>query len=138
MSLRTLIRPVVDLADRRFAEGTEESRRQARQEAAEQIRVYQQHEAAMRSQLPEVPRGQIEFGKFGRVEIAGEFYAVIRGHVDDPSRSPAVAWYVDEHGEIVWLERPPSGPRSRAELEQREAERAQREATPKPKPAWMT
>ena len=54
MSRRTVTRPSrLDLADRRFVEGTEELRRQAREEAAEQIRLYQQHDLAMKSSLPE-------------------------------------------------------------------------------------
>ena len=138
MSLRTTFtRPTIDLADRKFVEGTEEQRRQAQKEAAEQIRLHQQHELAMKSGLREVRRADVEWRRFGQVEVAGEFFHVIRGQVSDPSRSSAVAWFVDAANEIVWLERPASGPRNRAELEQREAERERRRNAPKPKSSWM-
>ena len=114
--MNPLTRPVIDLADHRFVEGTEESRRQAREEAAEQIRLYQAQELAMRSQLREIPRSEITPLRFGMVETtAGEFFVVIRGQVSDPQRSSAVAFYVDSADEIVWLERPGNGPRTRAD-----------------------
>jgi hypothetical protein len=135
MGLR-ITRPAIDLTDRRFVEGTEESRRRAREEAAEQIRMYQQHDLAMKSQLPEIPRAQLEFGKFGRVEDgAGEFYSVIRGVVTDPAHSPAVAFYVTAAGDVAWLERPASGPQNRGQLEEQHAERERGDAEPKPRPS---
>ena len=109
-----LTRPVIDLADHRFVEGTEESRRQAREEAAEQIRLYQAQALAMRSQLPEIPRSEITPRRFGMIRRPRAVLRRIRGQVSDPPRSSAVAFFVDSADEIVWLERPGSGTRTRA------------------------
>ena len=70
MSLRTITRPFVDFTHRRFVEGSEEDRKRAHEEAHEEIRRYQQAQTALKSGLPEIPRDELRFAKFGQVEDA--------------------------------------------------------------------
>jgi hypothetical protein len=140
MSLRTITRPFVDFTHRRFVEGSEEDRKRAHEEAHQEIRAYQQAQLALKSGLPEIPLNQLKFARFGQVEdtASGDLYQVIRGLVDgDPKRCGAAAWFVDGGDNVIWLKRPASGPQTRAELEQQQAEREARRNAPKPKPEWM-
>ena len=126
---------MMDPADPRFVTGTTEQIAQARLEWHRQ----QALQAAMRSSLPEIPRSDLSFQKFGLIEHigSGNFYRALRGVVDDPQYSPAVGYYIDEAGGLpVYLERPVSRPRDRAELEQMRAEREARRNAPKERPAW--
>jgi hypothetical protein len=120
--------PVTDVNDQRLVIGTDETRRQAREELKLHVAV----QRAMRSGLPELPRGDLEFQRFDIVEHrqTGALYHVQLGQLDDPDRSGAVAFFIAEDGLPRYLEQPP-GPRTRAEaeaqrqaLEQRKAERA--------------
>ena len=116
---------MIDPTDPRFVVGGEEDRRRARQEylAAQRVAI------AMRSGLPEIPRGNLTFGRFGHIEDrSGEFYRRRRGEIEDPKHSSAVAFYLDPGGDPIYLERPVGGPRNHEELEQRRAENEQRRA----------
>ena len=55
---------VTDSTDARLVTGTGESRRQARDELRRHITI----KKAMHSGLPELARGDLEFGRFGIVE----------------------------------------------------------------------
>jgi len=58
---------------------------------------------------------------------SGDFLHPHRGVVDDPKYAPVVAYFVDESGQVTWLERA-HGPKNRAELEARLARREERNA----------
>ena len=98
MSLRTVIRPVVDYTGRRYVEGTEEQRLQAYRETAEEIRRYQEAQTALKSGLPEIVLDELRFARFGQVEhtASGDLYQLVRGHVDEnPQCCGAAAYFVD-------------------------------------------
>ena len=125
---------MIDPADPRFVIGTDADQRRAREE----FRRQQQIAAAMRSPLPEIPRSDLEFHRFGQIEdrASGNLYRAVRGDLVDPSHSTAIGYYLTEHGLPVYLERPVGSPQNRAELEAKQAELEQRRNSPKPRPAW--
>ena len=119
--------PVTDVNDQRLVIGTDQTRRQR-----EELRLHVAVQRAMRSGLPEFPRGDLEFQRFGIVEHrhTGALYHVQLGQLDDPDRSGAVAFFIADDGTPRYLEQPP-GPSTREEveaqrqaLEQRKGERA--------------
>ena len=116
--------------DQSLLEGSEESRRQSREQLERERRLW----VAQKAGWPEIPRRHLKFGRHGHVEdeTDGRFYSRYRGEVD-AVYCAVVAYYVDEHGHPVFLE-PPPGPKTRTELEAREADREQRRNTPKPRP----
>jgi hypothetical protein len=124
----------MDPTDARFVTGTEESRRQARAEYRRQLRIA----VAMKSGLPEFPRSDLGFHKFGVIEdvASGNFYRAIRGEVSDPKHSSAVGYFVTEAGDPIYLERPVGSRQNRDDLEAKRAEREARRNAPKPRPAW--
>jgi hypothetical protein len=123
------------ISDQRFVAGSEEEdRRRTRDEYRRQHAL----DLAAKSGLPEIPHQDLEPRPFAILEdrASGVFFVPIRGVVDDPKRSGATAFYLDPSGQPVYLQRPASGPKSRAELEQHRAEREARRAQPRPKPTW--
>jgi len=93
----------------------------------------------MRSSLPEIPRSALVFGRFGIVENTtdGQLYRAHRDELGDLEYATGiVAFYCDEAGIPVLLERSP-GPQSRQELEQQRAAREQRRTAPSPRRTWM-
>jgi hypothetical protein len=113
----------LDPSDPRFVTGTDDTRRQARDEFRRQQRLH----IAMRSTLPELPRSDLAFHKFGIEDIAsGNYYKAIRGELTDPNHSAAVGYYINELGDPVYLERPVGSPQNRDELNELRAEREQR------------
>jgi hypothetical protein len=85
---------------------------------------------AQKAGWPEIPRRHLKFGRHGHVEdeAGGRFFSLYRGEID-AVYCAVVAYYMDEHGYPVFLE-PPPGPKTRAELEAREAAREQRRNSP--------
>lgn len=71
---------------------------------------------AMASQWPEIARSRLEHGRHLITDTAtGELFSVVRGEIDG-RYSPVAAYFVDEHGQAIFLERPAGGPRNRDEL----------------------
>jgi hypothetical protein len=101
---------MMDPADPRLVTGTPEQIDQARRE----FRRHQKLQIAMRSGLPEIPRSDLAFHKFGRIEdiASGNFFHAMRGKVTDPRHSPAVAYYVTEDATPIYVERPVGAPRT--------------------------
>ena len=99
--------------------------RQVRHDAQQQHRT----RLAMRSNLPEIARSDLRFGKFGQVEqiSTGKLFRRIRGEVGDRQFSNAAAFFIDRSG-VVYLEPPAGGPKTRNEIEERKAQRAARRA----------
>jgi hypothetical protein len=64
-----------------------------------------------RKTLPELPRDELTFGPFGVIDHQGDRYKLVRGLVDEPANSAAVAFYVNKAGDAVYLE--PAGSRAR-------------------------
>ena len=130
MNLAT-IKGLLDPNHPRYVTGTEEDRKQARDEWHRTRYVAR----VMASSLPEIPRSDIEPLQFGRVEDvrSGTFYRVRRDSLADLDWTNAVAYYTDPAGTPVLLEQPSSGPANRAELQAREAEREARRSAPKPR-----
>ena len=127
---------MLDPADPRFVTGTEQDREAARREWHKQ-RFLAQLE---RSSLPEIPRDNLTFGRFGQVEdtTTGRLFRVRHDELGDVEYlGGVVAYYLDEHGSPHLLEEP-HGPQSRQALEEQQAEREERRAAPRPKPSWMT
>ena len=124
----------MDPADPRLVTGTPEQIDQVRREFRRQQKI----QIAMRSGLPEIPRSDLVFHKFGPIEdlASGNFFNAIRGEVTDPRYSSAVGYYVTPDGAPIYVERPVGAPQNRAELEAQQADRARRDAAPKKKPAW--
>jgi hypothetical protein len=124
----------IDPSDARFVTGTAQERQLARAEYRRQLRIA----IAMRSGLPEIPRSDLSFLKFGLIEdlASGNFYHAVRGELDDPKHSSAVGFYLTASGDPVYLERPAGSPQNRAELEELQAAREQRKNAPKARPAW--
>jgi hypothetical protein len=104
-----------------FVTGTPQEQAQARVEWRRQRFTAQ----VMRSNLEEIPRSDLASIHTGLLEDVrdGTFYRPRRDEVADLDHTPsAVAYFVDSRGNPILLERP-SGVKSRAELEQRRADR---------------
>lgn len=134
-SLRSLeeIRRALDPSDARFATGTEAEQAEAR---AEWRRQRRNHEI-FASKLQELSRSELAFSRRGFVEHlpSGDYYRVAQGELVDMAYTGAVAYFVNEGGDGVLLERP-TGIKTRAELEQKQREREERRNAPKPRRAW--
>jgi hypothetical protein len=131
---RAAMKALLDPSDPRYVVGTEADRAKARDEWHAH-RILAQ---LMRSDLEEVRRADLRPFRFGLLEHerTGRFYQRHRGALVELHYVPnAVAWFVAADGSPVVLEKP-SGPQTRAELEQQQAERAQRRNAPRPTPAW--
>ena len=120
----------LDPSHERYATGTPEDRERARREWRQNRFTAQ----VMSSGMNEIPRSDIAALRFGVVEDTrtGTFYRVRRDGLIDLEWTNANAYFVDAAGAPVLLEQPP-GPKNRAELEQREAEREARRSAPKPR-----
>ena len=132
---RAAARMILDPADPRFVTGSEEERAKVR---AEWFRARFTHDV-LSSKLEEIPRSNLQpvRGLPRTLEDTesrdGDYYTVYRGaSVDLSFAENIVAYYFDPAGVPVLLERP-TGVKSRAELEQRRAERAQARNTPRPR-----
>ena len=132
---RAATRLILDPADPRYVTGSEEERVEARREW---LRARLTHDV-LSSKLPEIPRSRLQpvRGLRGMLEDTesptGDYYVVYRGaSVDLSFAENIVAYYFDAAGVPVLLERP-TGVKSRAELEQRRAERAQARNAPRPR-----
>ena len=55
--------------------------------------------------------GVLTGGPFGVIDHQGDRYKLVRGLVDEPANSAAVAFYVNKAGDAVYLE--PAGSRAR-------------------------
>ena len=84
----------------------------ARTEARAEARRHQRVAVAHRGQWDELPRRHLRLERFGIVvdERDETTYRVHRGEVDQGTLAVA-AYYVDESGSPVFLERFPGGPR---------------------------
>ena len=109
-----------------LVEGDEQSKRQARAQARQRERLA----LAMKSGWPELARKDLDFGRVIVHEPTGDFFHLVRGEVYGGGHDPVDAYYIDAAGYVVFLQRPTSGPKNQDELEQRRAERAQRQAAP--------
>jgi hypothetical protein len=132
---RTALKTLLDRADPRYVTGSPEDRKRARDEWHRHKYIAE----VMRSGLEEISRAEISPLRFGAVEDTrtGDFYRPRRDGLVDLNWTSAVAYYCDDAGTPILLERPSSGPQNRAEFEAHAAEREQRRNAPKPKPAWM-
>jgi hypothetical protein len=113
-------------SDPRFVTGTQEQIAELRREWYRQRFTAQ----VMRSNLEEIPRSDLASIHTGLLEDVrdGTFYRPRRDEVADLDHTPsAVAYFVDSRGNPILLERP-TGVKSRAELEQRRADREARRA----------
>ena len=82
---------------------------------------------AMRSRWPEISRSRLEFGRFLVTDTAtNELYTIVRGEVVDVQFSPVAAYFFDEGGAVVFLERHHA--RTLAALEAQRAAREQAKA----------
>jgi hypothetical protein len=132
---RAQLAQLLDPASSIYVEGSEESRKEAR-EAWHRHRFVGQ---VMSSSLEELPRSDLSFGRFGIVEHVptGRLFRLRRDGLIDLEFVPnAVAFYCDETGLPILLE-PAPGAATRAEAEQRQAAREARRNQPRPKPSWM-
>lgn len=125
---------ILDPADHRLVVGSEEERKEARQEW---LRARFTHQV-MSSDLEELPRSRLQPLRGPRVledTESGDFYFVrLDGMIDMDFVKSAVAYYCAADGTPVLLERPPGGmPQTRQEFEQRRAEREQRRNAPRPR-----
>jgi len=76
---------------------------ETRARAREQHRRDQRLRIAMRSQVPELRRADLEPGRFGMVEHRdGTRYRIKRGEVDE--HHCGAAYYLDQTGDVVFLE----------------------------------
>ena len=125
---------LLDPTDAAFVTGTEEDRKKARDEWHKARFVRQM----MSSNLPEIRRSSLAFHRFGIVEDTtdGRLYRARRDGVADIGYVDAAAYYFAASGVPVLLE-PAPGPKTKAELEQRQAARMERRNALKPRPAWM-
>ena len=60
-----------------------------------------------KSSLPEFSADELTSGRFGLVLHHGDQYRIVRGVVDEPKFSSAVAFFVNADGDAVYLERVP-------------------------------
>jgi hypothetical protein len=123
---------LLDPNDPKYVTGSQEEQKQAREDWRRAMRVRK----VVASDRTEIPRAKLKQGPFGLLEHDdGTYYRPVGG---DPDHLPdAHHYYVTENGDIVLLEPPASGPKTRAELEQQQRDRDERRHAPKPKPAWM-
>lgn len=123
-------------SDQELVEGGEAAQRRAQAELRREQRLH----VAMTSGWPELRRSDLEPAHLGLLEHepTGDFYAVTRGEQFGENYDTAAAFYIDPAGDAVFLERPASGAKSRAELEQAQARRAERRKQPRPRPTWMS
>ena len=125
---------LLDPSSSRFVTGTAEEQEEARREWRRHMLIRE----VVRSDRVEIPRAELVSRRFGILEheSTGSYDRAVGG---DPQFLRHAEWYfVTEAGDVLLLERPSSGPQSRQELEQLEADREARRNTPKLKPAWMT
>ncbi|HEU6445316.1 MAG TPA: hypothetical protein VFL61_09685 [Gaiellaceae bacterium] len=82
-------------------------------------------EHARRAGWPQLDRADLDFQRYWvEYRPTGRFYSVHRGELVDGLYTSAAAFYLNDRGAIVFLERPPAGsPQTREELEQRQAAR---------------
>ena len=121
---RAALTELLDPASPRFVTGSEDDKKQAREEWRRQRFIAD----VMRSDLTEIPRSNLEPFRYRTLEdtTTGTFYEPRLDGLIDLSYIPAaVAYYIDGSGLPVLLEEP-HGPKTRAELEARQAEREQR------------
>ena len=60
---------------------------------------------AISGPLRELKRSDVTLGRFGMVEHTdGSTYRIVRGEVVDALFSPAVAYFVNANGDVVFLE----------------------------------
>jgi hypothetical protein len=80
-----------------------------------------QLEHARRAGWPQLEHDDIVFRRFGLVEHkpTGRLYRLHRGQLVDALYTTAVAWYLSERDEVVFLEDAPGPARTVAELEAR-------------------
>jgi hypothetical protein len=93
--------------DQELIEGGEPAQARARDE----LRREQRLRVAMSSGWPELPRSDLAPAHFGLLEHkpTGEFYSVSAGEQSGGTFDTAAAFYIDQAGDPVFLERPASG-----------------------------
>ena len=133
MKLRTTLK---GFSDQALIEGGADAERRARDE----LRREQRLRIAMTSGKPELPRSDLAPAHLGLLEHTptGEYYAVSLGEQYGEKLDTFAAFYIDRNGDPVFLERPASGPKSRAELAEQQAAREERRNQPRPRPVWMS
>jgi hypothetical protein len=117
-------------------EGTPEERKAVQErQRGEKLQRDQRERIAMNGRC--IARADLTDGPLGLLEdiTDGAFYRVSNG--EHTSEDTFAAFTTAANGDIVFLEAPASGPRSRAELDQARADREARRAAPRPRPAWM-
>lgn len=121
-------------SDQELVEGGEDAERRARDEERRErlIRI------AMSSGKPCLAAEELQPAHLSLLEHreTGEFFVVSRGE-QDGEWAEFAAYFIARDGSPVFLERPSSGPASRAELAEQQAEQEQRRNAPRPRPAWM-
>ena len=90
----------------------------AERQAQAELNRERRTRVAMTSGQPELPRSDLAPAHLSLLEHTptGEFYAVCRGEQYGETHDRFDAFYIDRNGDPVFLERPSSGPKSRAEL----------------------
>jgi hypothetical protein len=109
-------------SDEQTIEGGVDAERRARDELRREQRV----RVAMTSGHPELARADLAPAHLGLLEHkpSGEFYVVSRGEQYGEKFDTFAAFIVERDGDVTFLERPSSGPQSRAELEKRRSRTA--------------
>lgn len=123
-------------SDQELVEGGEDAQRRAQDDLNREQRL----RVAMNSGWPELPRSDLAPAHLSLLEHTptGEYFLISRGEQTGEKYDTAAAFYIDPNGDPVFLERPASGPKSKAELAQQRAEQEARRDAPKARPSWMT
>ena len=127
---RAALTKLLDPASPRFVTGSEDDKKQAREEWRRQRFTAD----VMRSDLTEMPRSNLQPFRYRTLEdtTTGTFSQPRLDGLTDLDHADAIAYFLDAAGTPVLLERP-TGVKSRRELEQHQAEREARRAAPKPR-----
>ncbi len=101
--------------------GDEVSRRRARAEHRRQLRLAE----ARRGKWEELRPGELaRVSRYLEHTPTGRLYQVHRGDITDTVHTPVIAYFIEPaSNDVVYLERPTSGRKTRAELEARRTRR---------------
>jgi len=121
-------------SDEALVEGGENVQRRAQADLNREVRL----RVAMQSGKPELLRSDLKPAHLGLLEHVetGEVFAVSQGEQDGEFHT-FDAYFIGRDGSPVFLQRPASGPTSRAELDAQRAEQEARRNAPRPRPSWM-
>ncbi len=104
-------------SDADIIEGGQDAERRARDD----LRREQRLRVATQSGKSELPREELIAAHLGLLEHTptGDFYVVSRGEQYGEKFDSFAAFFIAADGDVVFLETPASGPKTRAELEER-------------------